>query len=56
MEFLLPVNPYEVDLVIAKLVGYSMKTFERYYENIRFRQLKAEIFDVKRKEMEDGDF
>ena len=54
MEFLLPINPNEEDLLVAKLVGQSMKTIERYFENIRFRQLKVEIVDVKRNKMEDG--
>ena len=29
---------------------------ERYFQNIRFRQITAEIVDVKRKGMEDGNF
>ena len=33
-----------------------MKTIERSYDNIRLRQLTAEIVNVKREEMEDSDF
>ena len=29
---------------------------ERKFENIRFRKLTTEIFDVKRKEIENGNF
>ena len=38
------------------VVVHSMKTIEGFYENIRLRQLIADIVEVKRKEMEDSDF
>ena len=37
-------------------MGHSIKTMEKYFENIIFCQLKAEIVDGKREEIEDGDF
>ena len=41
---------------VAKLVGHSIKTMEKHYENIKLRQLTAELVSVKRKEMEEIDF
>jgi len=41
---------------VAKLVGHSIKTMEKHYENIKLRQLTAELVNVKRKEMEESDF
>ena len=41
---------------VAKLVGHSIKTMEKHYENIKLRQLTSELVSVKRKEMEEIDF
>ena len=41
---------------VAKMVGHSIKTMEKHYENIKLRQLTAELVNVKRKEMEESDF
>jgi integrase len=41
---------------VAKLVGHSIKTMEKHYENIKLRQLTPELVNVRRKEMEESDF
>ena len=38
------------------VVDHSMKTMEGLFEDIRLRQLIADIVEVKRKEIEDSDF
>ena len=41
---------------VAKLVGHSIKTMEKHYENIKLRQLTPQLVNIKRKEMEETDF
>ena len=41
---------------VAKLVGHSIKTMEKHYENIKLRQLTSDLVSVKRKQMEEIDF
>ena len=56
MEFIFQVNPIEEDLVFPNLVAHIMKTMERYFEGIRFGKLTAGQVDLKRMEIENGDF
>ena len=56
MGFLFPVNPTEENLVDIQFDCLRIKTMERYYENMRFRQLTSGIVDVKRKEIANGDY
>ncbi len=41
---------------VAKLVGHSIKTMEKHYENIKLRQLTSELVSVKKKDLEEIDF
>ena len=41
---------------VAKLVGHSIKTMEKHYENIKLRQLTPQLVNIKRQEMEETDF
>ena len=43
-------------VVVADLVGHSIKTMERHYKRIRLRQLESEIVNVRRKKLEESDF
>ncbi len=42
--------------IVAELVGHSIKTMERYYKNIRLKQLEPELVEVRRKKLEEEDF
>ncbi len=42
--------------IVAELVGHSIKTMERYYKNIRLKQLEPELVEVRRKKLEEHDF
>ena len=41
---------------VAKLVGHSIKTMERHYENIQLRNIEPELVEVRRKKLSDGEF
>ena len=41
---------------VAKLVGHSVKTMERHYENIQLKKLEPELVEVRRRELEKADF
>ena len=41
---------------VAKLVGHSIKTMERHYENIQLRNLEPELVDMRRKKLSAGEF
>ena len=41
---------------VAKLVGHSIKTMEKHYENIQLRQLTPQLVNVRRKKSEEDDF
>ncbi len=41
---------------VAKLVGHSVKTMERHYENIQLRQLEPELVEVRKKQLSEVDF
>ena len=42
--------------IVAKLVGHSIKTMERHYENIQLKNLEPELVEVRRKKLEEADF
>jgi len=42
--------------IVAELVGHSIKTMERYYKNIRLKQLEPTLVQVRRKQLEDAEF
>ncbi len=41
---------------VAKLVGHSVKTMERHYENIQLRQLEPELVEVRRRQLDQAEF
>lgn len=41
---------------VAKLVGHSIKTMERHYENIQLLNLEPHLVEVRRKKLLDGEF
>lgn len=41
---------------VAKLVGHSIKTMERFYENIQLKNLEPELVEVRKKKLEEADF
>ncbi len=41
---------------VAKLVGHSIKTMERHYENIQLKNLEPELVEVRKKKLEQADF
>ncbi len=41
---------------VAKLVGHSIKTMERHYENIQLKNLQPELVEVRKKKLEQADF
>lgn len=41
---------------VAKLVGHSIKTMERHYENIQLKNLEPELVKVRKKKLSDADF
>ena len=41
---------------VAKMVGHSIKTMEKHYENIQLRQLTPQLVNVRRKKSEEDDF
>ena len=41
---------------VAKLVGHSIKTMEKHYENIQLTQLTPQLVNIKRKELAKDDF
>ena len=41
---------------VAKLVGHSIKTMERHYENIQLKNLEPELVEVRKKKLEEADF
>lgn len=41
---------------VAKLVGHSVKTMERHYENIQLKQLEPELVEVRRKQLAEAEF
>ena len=43
-------------MIVAELVGHSIKTMERHYKRIRLRQLESEVVNVRRKQLEDNEF
>ena len=43
-------------VIVAELVGHSIKTMERHYKRIRLRQLESEVVNVRRKQLEDNEF
>jgi len=42
--------------LVAELVGHSIKTMERYYKNIRLRQVEPELVEVRRKKLSEAEF
>jgi len=42
--------------IVAELVGHSIKTMERYYKNIRLKQLEPTLVQMRRKQLEDAEF
>ena len=41
---------------VAKLVGHSIKTMERFYENIQLKNLEPELVEVRKKKLQEADF
>jgi len=41
---------------VAKLVGHSIKTMERHYENIQLKNLEPELVEVRKRKLEEADF
>ncbi len=41
---------------VAKLVGHSIKTMERHYEDIQLRKLEPELVEVRKKKLEEAEF
>ena len=41
---------------VAKLVGHSIKTMERHYENIQLKNLEPELVEVRKKQLQEADF
>ena len=41
---------------VGKLVGHSVKTMERYYENIQLKNLEPELVEIRKRKLEDADF
>ena len=41
---------------VAKLVGHSIKTMERHYENIQLKNLEPELVEVRKRKLEQADF
>jgi integrase len=41
---------------VAKLVGHSIKTMERHYENIQLKNLEPELVEVRKKKLQEADF
>lgn len=42
--------------IVAELVGHSIKTMERFYKNIRLRQLEPSLVTIRRKQLEEAEF
>lgn len=42
--------------IVGELVGHSIKTMERYYKNIRLKQLEPELVSVRRQQLGEMDF
>ena len=42
--------------IVAKLVGHSVATLTRHYENIQLKQLEPELVEVRKKRLEEADF
>ena len=43
--------------VVADLVGHSMKTMEKFYKNVKLKNMESELVVMRRKKkLEDGDF
>ena len=41
---------------VAKLVGHSIKTMEKHYENIQLKNLEPELVQIRKKKLEQADF
>lgn len=42
--------------IVGELVGHSIKTMERFYKNIRLKQLEPELVNVRRQQLGEMDF
>lgn len=42
--------------IVGELVGHSIKTMERFYKNIRLKQLEPELVQVRRNQLSEVDF
>ena len=42
--------------IVAKLVGHSIKTMERHYENIQLNRLEPELVQLRRAQLDDAGF
>ena len=42
--------------IVAKLVGHSIKTMERHYENIQLHRLEPELVQLRREQLDDAGF
>ncbi|MAH36091.1 MAG: hypothetical protein CMO42_12580 [Verrucomicrobiales bacterium] len=42
--------------VVADLVGHSMKTMEKFYKNVKLKNMESELVVMRKKKLEDGDF
>ena len=42
--------------VVGDLVGHSIKTMERYYKNIKLKNMEQELVAIRRKRLEEGEF
>ena len=41
---------------VADLVGHSMKTMEKFYKNVKLKNMESELVVMRKKKLEDGDF
>lgn len=42
--------------VVADLVGHSIRTMEKFYKNIKLKNMESDLVMVRRRKLEDGDF
>jgi hypothetical protein len=42
--------------VVGDLVGHSIRTMEKFYKNIKLKNMESELVVMRRRKLEDGDF
>jgi integrase len=43
-------------VVVADLVGHSIKTMERHYKNIKLKMMEPELVQIRKRKLEESDF